>query len=124
VETRSAPPASLPRQPEPDGWLLYLVVPAEIRAVADLHGRPIALGAQEPAVAGAIKQALAAAGVTPIFVEDGSKDPLNRLVAREVVAAPFLVGHRLTTERTDIAATLSRLDLRLLEIPLNLPKSR
>jgi TRAP-type uncharacterized transport system substrate-binding protein len=124
VETRSAPPASLPRQPEPDGWFLYLVVPAEIRAVADLHGRPIALGAQEPAVAGAIKQALAAAGVTPIFVEDGSKDPLNRLVAREVVAAPFLVGRRLKTERTDIAATLSRLDLRLLEIPLDLPKSR
>jgi TRAP-type uncharacterized transport system substrate-binding protein len=86
--------------------------------VADLNGKPIALGAQEPAVERAIKQAFAAAGVTPIFVGDAQTDALHRLLAREVVAAPFQVGRPI--ELTDIATTLSGLDLRLLELPLDL----
>jgi len=59
-----------------------------------------------------------AAGVTPIFVGDAQTDALHRLLAREVVAAPFLVGRPI--ELTDEAATLSRSDLRLLELPLDL----
>ena len=86
--------------------------------MADLNGKPIALGAQEPAVERAIKQAFAAAGVTPIFVGDAQTDALHRLLAHEVVAAPFLVGRPI--ELTDEAATLSRSDLRLLELPLDL----
>jgi hypothetical protein len=124
VEAQKTPSTSPLRQSEPEGSVLYLVVRGEIRTVADLNGKPIALGAQEPAVEKAIKQAFAAAGVAPIFVGDGSTDALDRLAAREVVAALFLVGQPRTTELTDIAATLSQSDLRLLELPLDLPRSR
>jgi len=95
-------------------------VHSEIRTVADLDGKAIALGAQKPAVEKAIKQAFAAAHVTPIFVGDAQTDALNRVATREVVAAPFLVGQPLTKELTGIAAMLAQSDLRLLEIPLGL----
>jgi hypothetical protein len=122
VEAQKTPPTSTLHQPQPEGLVLYLAVLGEIRTVADLDGKAIALGAQEPAVERAIKQVFAAAGVTPIFVGDAQTDALRRLVAREVVAAPFLVGQ--PTELTSAVATLSRWDLRLLEIPLDLPRPR
>ena len=118
VEAQKTPSTSPPRQPEPERSVLYLAVPSEIRTLADLNGKPIALGAQEPAVESAIKEAFAAAGVAPIFVGDAQTDPMQRLVARKVMAAPFLVGEPI--ELTDIAATLPRSDLRLLELPLDL----
>jgi TRAP-type uncharacterized transport system substrate-binding protein len=115
------PSTSPLRQPEPKGSVLYLAVRSEIRTVADLDGKPIALGTQEPAVERAIKQAFAAAGVTPIFVGDAQTDAVQRLVAREIMAAPLgIIGQRPSTELTDVAATLSRSDLRLLELPLDL----
>src|SRR3954468_7048919 len=120
VETQKTPSMSPLRQPEPKGSLLYLAVQSEIRTVADLNGKPIALGAQEPAVERAIKQAFAAAAVTPIFVGDAQTDAVQQLVDREVMAAPLGIGHQPATELSDTAATLSQSDLRLLELPLDL----
>jgi hypothetical protein len=120
IEAQKTPSTSTLHQLQPESSVLYLAVRGEIRTVADLNGKPIALGAQEPAVERAIKQAFAAAGVTPSFVGDAQTDALRQLVAREVVAAPLLVGQPI--ELTDIADTLSRLDLRLLELPLDLPQ--
>jgi len=123
AEARNTPSTSPLRQPEPKGSLLYLAVHREIRTVADLNGKPIALGAQEPAVERAIKRAFAAAGVTPIFVGDAQTDAVQRLVTREVMAAPLgIFSQRPATELTDTAATLSRSDLRLLELPLDLSR--
>jgi hypothetical protein len=122
VEAQKTPSTSPLRQPEPKGSLLYLAVQSEIRTVADLNGKPIALGAQEPAVERAIKQAFAAAGVTPIFVGDAQTDEVQRLVDREVMAAPLGIGHQPATELSDTAATLSQSDLRLLALPLDLPQ--
>jgi len=102
--------------------VLYLAVQSEIRTVADLNGKPIALGAQEPTVERAVKQAFAAAGVTPIFVGDAQTDEVQLLVDREVMAAPLGIGHQPATELSDTAATLSQSDLRLLELPLDLPR--
>src|SRR4051812_17698084 len=89
VEAQKTSSMSPLRQPEPKRLVLYLAVQSEIRTLADLDGKRIALGAQDPAVESAIKQAFAAAGVAPIFVGDAQTDALHRLVAREVVAAPL-----------------------------------
>jgi len=97
---------------------LFLAVDDEVRSVADLNGKAIALGEQEPAIEKSIKQAFAAARVAPNFVGDARTDAIGRLVDREVAAAPLVIGPA-TTELTELTATLSDLSLRLLEVPLD-----
>ena len=127
VEAQEDPPTLNLHQPEHKGLTLYLATLDEVRTMADLNSKAVALGAQEPEVEKAIKQAFAAARVAPVFVGDNetdataATDALVRLAAREVAAAPFLTSRETTGSLAEAAAMLSELGLRLLEVPLDLP---
>jgi len=118
AEVQGSPPTFNPNQPEHERLVLFLAVDDEVRSVADLNGKAIALGEQEPAIEKSIKQAFAAARVAPNFVGDARTDAIGRLIDREVAAAPLMIGPA-TTELPELTATLSDLSLWLLEVPLD-----
>jgi len=106
-------------QREREGWVLYLAVrDEEVGSLSDLSGKAVALGPQDPPHEAAVRQALATAGVAAKFVEDLEADALDRLVRREVAAAPFRLGPRLL-EGAGLPDALSQAGVRLLEVPLD-----
>jgi len=99
--------------------VLYLAVrDEEVGSLSDLSGKAVALGPQDPPYEAAIRQAFATAGVAANFVEDLEADALDRVVRREVAAAPFWVGPQLL-EGARLPDALSQAGVRLLEVPLD-----
>jgi hypothetical protein len=118
----TSPQPNLPQR-ERESLVLYLAVRDDIRSLADLNGKTIALSKEVLSAETAIKQAFAAARVTPNFVGDVGTDTLadalGRLMRREVAATPFGVFPPQVKEPSGFTETLSQSGLRLLEVPLD-----
>jgi len=91
--------------------------------LADLDGKPVALGAQEPALEKCIREAFASAHVTPNFVGDSGSDALGMVAKGEVMAAPLRVAARETPGLTAVGNALAATGFLLLRLPLNVPAS-
>ena len=124
AEPQSPPSAPRTSRPDPERLSLYLVTQAEVRSLADLDGKPVALGAQGPALEESIREAFANAHVTPNFVGGSEPDALGMVANGEAMAAPLLrVAARETPELTEVEKALAATGLRLLQLPLDVPAS-
>jgi TRAP-type uncharacterized transport system substrate-binding protein len=123
AEPQSPPSAPRTSRPDPERLSLYLVTQAEVRSLADLDGKPVALGAQGPALEKSIREAFANAHVTPNFVGGSESDALGMVANGEAMAAPLRVAARETPELTEVEKALAATGLRLLQLPLDVPAS-
>jgi hypothetical protein len=82
-----APAGPSPSQNAPDNMVALVIVHSDIKSVADLAGKNVAIDEPQSASSGDIRTAIAAAGATEVQLSPGQTKAIDRLIDKEVQAA-------------------------------------